>query len=227
MKNKFDTFKEKLMTDIESGALSPKPRWKEIGYSVLASFLIAVIFILTVSVFVYLFHALRAAGISALLGFGWRGIILFLVLTPWGLIAIDILFVMLLMRVAKRFEIIWKVPRLYLAAFFLAAAFTAGAIFDRPINDRLVEMDRYERPLPPQVGAGFTHGTIITLEATECILSIVDERTGDTIEVWVLQPTCAQLVRFQIGESVIIAGEDDGGILNAFGIEHDKRPLRR
>ena len=137
MKNKFEHLKEKIIHDIESGSLSPKPRWKEIGYSVLTIVLVSAIFALTVAVFVYLFHALRAAGLSSLLGFGWRGIILFLFLVPWGLIAIDILFVMLLMRVIKRFEIGWKVPRLYLAVFFLVTAFTAGYVLDRPMNDRM------------------------------------------------------------------------------------------
>ena len=227
MKNKFDHLKEKLMTDIASGVLTPAPRWKKILQSVLLVTLVLAIFLLTALVFVYLFHALRSAGISALLGFGWRGIILFLFLIPWSLIVVDILFVLLLIHIAKRFEIAWKVPRLYLAMFLLLAAWSAGYVLDRPVNERMEREELYERPAPPPVGEGFTHGIILTLDASECILSIVDERTGDTIEVWAVPPACEQLVRYDVGESVILAGTDEDGILTVYGIRHDIRPSRR
>ena len=42
--------------------------------------------------------------------------------------------------------------------------------------------------------------------------------------VWVLQPACERLILFRVGESIIIAGEDEDGILKAYGIRHDIRP---
>lgn len=234
MKSNFNHMKEKLLTDIASGAVMQRPQWKDMLPKIGLAVLIACILALTVLIFTYLFFALRISGVSALLGFGTRGLIFFLANMPWHLIVLDAAFVVAFIHFSKEFAFGWKTPRVPLAVLFVASALSAAWLLDRPINDSLYESRTelpaplgglYEEPLPLPEGSGFTHGVILSLDTASGTLSIIDERTGDITDVSMEEYEPEKTLHpFKVGDTVFVAGnEPKEHTMKAFGVRKDMR----
>ncbi len=223
MKDKFPKFKNTLLHDIESGVVAIEPRWKAILPKILVGALIALAFISTVLIFAYILFAVRVAGHSILLGFGPRGWSFFLAFFPWHILALDVLLVVSIAVLAKRFAFGWKTPRLYLLLGLLVAAFISGALVDKPFNDA---MSRHKEYLPKPVGGlykapsenkGLVRGTVLLIGDNHFVL--LDERTEE--EVWVKihsERAKRTLENLVVGAGVVVAGDEVEGGIEAFGV---------
>lgn len=227
MKDKFTQFKDKLLTEIESGSVAIEPRWKTLLPKALVAGLIGLAFVLTVLLFSYILFAIRAAGVSALLGFGGRGFVFFLTFFPWSILALDVVLIILVGILAKRFAFGWKTPRLYLLLGLLIAAFAAGAVVDRPLNNTISNHRNilptpvgnwYDTP-PPRDGGGFTRGMILHIEGDR--MTLVDARSGELIDVRLdSERVKAAAETMTTGEWIVVAGDEIDDVIEAFGIRH-------
>lgn len=134
-------------------------------------------------------------------------------------------------------------PILYLVGGLVVSAALVGFILDAttPLNERL--HDRRDR-LPAPVGrlyegahrgnmkgSGVCRCTILAIEGN--ILTVEDTRDATTT-LTVVVPTTgrrATTTDLSVGDVIFIAGEEEGGIIEAFGIrkedDQSKRPFMR
>ena len=145
----------------------------------------------------------------------------------------DILAILGLVQLSRRFRFGWKTPRVYLATLLLIAAIASGFLFDLtvPVHDSLEQnQSRLPQPMrglyrttPPEQG-GFTHGILLAFDAATDTLTIVDERTGDITEAIIVDDTHATTAGLEIGSSIIIAGDEIDGVMHVFGIRKADQP---
>lgn len=147
-----DKLKERILAEIGAGKVAMRPR----AYFVLqvAALVLVALAALVVSVFIFNFivFIVRLNHEDLLLGMGLAGWGAFLLFFPWTLLALDVLLILALEWLLRKFSWGYKVPMLYLLAGILALTFLVGAVMDRatPLNDRLWE-GRHGLPSPIRV----------------------------------------------------------------------------
>lgn len=146
-----DKLKDRILEEIRHGKVAMRPR----AYFVLQVSALAVVALaaLVTSVFIFNFivFSLRVNHEDLLLGLGPRGWGAFIAFFPWTLLVLDIMLVLALEFLVRKFSWGYKVPMLYLLGGLLVLTILAGVVLDRgtPLNDRLW---RGHRGLPPPFG---------------------------------------------------------------------------
>lgn len=227
------------MGEIREGKLAMTPRM----YFTLkfAALFVVALAVLAVSVLIinFLFFTLRINSHETLLGFGPNGWRIFALFFPWHLLAIDVGLIVLLQWLVRYFRIGYRVPVLYLIGGLLAAALVLGLTLDRgtPFNDALMEgAERLPPPFaafykgarkPPLPGSGVCRCMITAIEGN--ILTVEDTRPtqiGDaTSTLTIVLPENdrrATTTSLKVGDIVFIAGEEDEGVIQAFGVHLEK-----
>jgi hypothetical protein len=228
-----NNLKDKILGEIKAGRVAMTPR----TYFTLklTAFVATAIAVIVVSIFIFnfIFFSIRINEHDALLGFGPQGLYAFLRFFPWHLLAIDIGLIILLQWVVRHFRFAYKIPVLYLLAALILAAFALGFALDRgtPFNDRLHEgREHLPRPVrgfyegarrPPSKGSGVCRCTIIAIEGSTLI---VEDTRSATATMTILLPSDdrhATTSGLEIGDVVFIAGQEEGGIIRAFGVRRE------
>ncbi|MEK7063720.1 MAG: hypothetical protein AAB955_03465 [Patescibacteria group bacterium] len=222
--------KDKIVAKIRAGTIAMTPR-TVFGIQ-LAGLVATSVAILLVTVFIvnFIFFSIRISSHEELLGFGGSGILAFLYFFPWLLAAIDVALVVLLQYLLRQFKFGYRVPVLYIVAALVVGAGVVGFAFDRatPFNDRLFEhrgelpppfhriYDGARRPLPP--GEGVCRCTILTIDGNT--LTVEDTREATTTLTVVLPEGSrrATTTGLSVGDVVLIAGTEEGGVIQAFGV---------
>ena len=140
--------KDRILSQIRDGKVAMRPR----AYfaAQVAALVVVALAALVVSVFIFNFivFSIRINHVDSLLGFGPGGWLAFVTFFPWTLLVLDVLLVLVLEWLVRKFSWGYKVPALYLLAGLLALTFVTGALVDRatPLNDQLW---RGRHGLPP------------------------------------------------------------------------------
>lgn len=189
---------------------------------------------LTVLIVNFISFGIRFTGQDALLGFGPRGLGAFLRHFPWHLLLIDIGLILLLQWLLRHFKLGYKTPVLYLAGILVITATVIGMTLDLTrFNERIVGRANLPPPLHglyrrmgegPGRGSGICRCEILEIHGN----TLLTEDTRDsTSTLTVILPTDdprATTTSLQVGDVVFIAGEEDNGIIRAFGVS--KTPPR-
>ena len=232
------SLKEQLLEDIRAGDVMMTPR----AYFTLklAAFTATAGGVLLVSIFIFnfIFFSIRVSGNDALLGFGPHGFEAFARFFPWHLLILDVILIVLLQWLVRHFRFGYRIPILYLVGALILAAFTFGFALDRgtPLNDRLHEgRDRLPPPLGrfyegahkgPMKGSGICRCTILAIEGN--VLTVEDTREA-TSTLKVILPSDdrhATSTGLKVGDVVLIAGEEDDGVIRAFGVKKERTDMR-
>lgn len=235
--------KEKIMQEIAAGKVAMTPRaYFHAKMAALVTLSLGV-FLSSVFLFNFIFFSIRLSGQDALLGFGpegWRAFVFFF---PWGLFALDIILVFFLQKFLREFRFGYRIPVLYLLGGLMGAALLAGFTLaaTTPLNERLHER-RGDLPppmralydgarRPPPEGSGFCRCIILAIDGST--LTVEDMRPlpggGSTTTLTVILPEDdrrATTTGLAVGDVVFIAGEEEDGIIQAFGVrkEGDRGP---
>jgi hypothetical protein len=225
--------KDTLLHDIRSGKIAMTPRaYFTLKVAALVGIAAAIV-VITVFICTFLFFTLRINGDETLLGFGSHGIRAFVRFFPWHLLLIDIALITLLQRLVRHFRAGYTVPVLYLVGGLFVGAIVLGFALDRgtPFNDRLHEGRNH---LPPPIGRfyegaerAYAHGGRICrcsiLAIQDNTLTVQDTRTA-TSSLTIKLPNdspYATTTGLLIGDIVFIAGEEEDGAIEAFGIRKE------
>jgi hypothetical protein len=237
MDNETHSIKSKVLGDIQSGAVLMRPKFFfTLHFLVTIGSAAAIIFI-TVGILNFIAFSIRINSQETLLNFGPHGWEAFIRFFPWVWLGIDILLIAALQAMLRRFRFGYAVPVIYLAAGILLSAAAVAIILDRatPLNDRLYDRhSRLPHPLdefyefahrPPGSGSGVCRCTIVAIVGN--ILTVEGRRGTDatsTLRVVVPQDNSrATTTGLSVGDTVFIAGEEDDGVIHAFGIQRDWR----
>lgn len=238
------SLKERLLHDIKDGKVAMRPR---IYFTLrLAALIATLIAILVISVFIvnFISFSIRISMSDALLGFGAPGVGAFFAHFPWHLAVLDALLILLLQYLLRHFSFGYRIPVLYLVGVLIAGASLFGVTLDRatPFNERMHERRMYLPPgprgmyegvRPPPKGSGICRCKILAVEGNiltvEDIRPDADSATSSLIVVLPSDSRRATTTGLTVGDIVFIAGKEEGGVIEAFGVRKvgDRRGSRR
>lgn len=236
------SLKEKLMNEIKSGEVAMTPRVYFTLQWVALVGTIAAILLVTVFIVNFIFFSIRLNTSEQLLGFGPQGFGAFLHFFPWHLAITDITLVFLLQWLLRRFKFGYRIPLLYLIGGLILGAGLIGFALDRatPFNDRLHEgrgrlpgpmRGFYDGAKRPHKGSGICRCTILAIEGNT--LTVEDTRPvsegGATTTLLVVIPPDtrrATTTGLSVGDTVFIAGKEEDGVIEAFGIRKEGERMR-
>jgi hypothetical protein len=199
----------------------------------LAALVALVILGVSIALVSFIFFSLRIAGHESLLGFGPRGILAFIFIFPWPLLLLDVLLVLFLETLLRRFKFGYRSPVLYLLIVLIAIAGAAGIAIDRTthVNDDL--LDRADHGgLPPPFGEVYEHvhapvprdhgifrGVVQSISTSTFVMSH-DDFDPDVDGLYtVILPTQFPTSMLSQGDRVYVAGDPEGSTtVRAFGI---------
>jgi hypothetical protein len=200
-----------------------------------AGILGAIVFcVLVISVLIcnFILFSIRINGHDSLLYFGSRGFLTFLTFFPWTLLVLDIVFIVLLERLARKFRFGYLSPALYLFLGFFTVVISTGFFIDRVTdfnNDLLIRAQehRLQQPFgdlyeharyvsPPE--SGIYRGVITDISGNIITLYNVDVGTTSIFAVVVPSGDPNATSSLHVGETVFIAGDARDGIIHAFGM---------
>jgi hypothetical protein len=226
-----NNLKEQILNKIKSGEVAMRPKAYFVCKVFLLMFVSFLTFIVSVILVSYLLFSIRVGGGIFLLGFGTRGFYEFILIFPWILLLINILLLLILDSLLKRFKFGYNRPMLYLFLVTLTAiTFLASLINFTPFHKEL--MSRAEGQKLPMVG-GFYKGLRVshkgqgifrgkvastsvnsfTLERNEYDVGLEDM----PIKVFV-PPGMDMRDILKVGDQVFIAGDLVNSEIRAYGI---------
>ena len=223
--------KDEILRKIHADTLRMRPKL----YFTLqvAALVIIVLVILVVSVFIcnFILFSIRINSHDALLGFGTRGLLSFLRFFPWPLLILDGGLIILLQWLVRQFRFGYKSPMLFLFLAIILMTGAVGLILDRetPLNDMLLRGSDEHRLPPffsdvygharhlPLSDEGFCKCTISAIEGNT--LYVIDAQSTTTLTVLLPQDDAyATTSGLIVGDTVLIAGDRDGSVIEAFGV---------
>ncbi len=198
--------------------------------------LVAVVAILALIISVFLFtivlFGLRVSGREALLNFGAAGFWAFLRFFPWALLVTDIVLVIALEWLLRRFRFGYRSPVLYLLLGLLAVSASLGFLIDRTtgVNDALLRQadarhlpnpiaDLYEgmRHAPPP-REGICKCMIVGISGNMITAQGIDQETS-TVTTIVFSVSSDSGASLRVGDTILVAGDvSPTGTIVAFGI---------
>lgn len=226
--------KDILLTKIETGTLRQKPRWQFILLAVCS--IVGITLLLVTALYIVSFIALitREQGFLSLIGFGGKGLFIFLHEAPWALLILLITITVILYIIIKHYSFGYKKPAIYmLAAIACIIAFISFSIsqFDRhmqfakfgdtPRVPLLRDAHDHFRRVPNHE---ITHGRIMG-QIDDQIFAILTDH-DETYNVQLSPNThFGPDIDLDPGSLIIVFGPINGASIQAFGIipEHDDK----
>lgn len=224
--------KDKLLNEIHSGNVTMTPRvYFSLKVAALAFVSLAIVAV-TVFIFNFIFFSIRISNETALLSFGPQGVRAFLTFFPWLLLALDVALVVLLQWLVRYFRFGYRVPILHLLAVLLVASLAFGFALDTArFNEALQERREH---LPPPIrgfyddahrphprGSGICRCTILAIEGNVIIVEDTRNATTTLEIVLPVDDRRATTTGLKVGDVVFIAGREDDGVIEAFGVRKE------
>ncbi|MES2087803.1 MAG: hypothetical protein V4467_02290 [Patescibacteria group bacterium] len=229
---KIYTIKETILNKIRTEELTMRPK----GYfvakvAVLVGISVAILLV-SVLIFNFIFFTLRINGHDSLLLFGWRGLFLFVEIFPWSLLFLDVILILFLEWMVRKFRFGYRTPVVYLLIGIFSATIALGLLIDRgtALNDDF--LDQAEAHHLPSPFGGYFQGArnhlpdetgICRCVVTDILgnkLSVYDINTGTSTRLIIIVPPDDPMATtsLSIGDIIFIAGDRHGNTIEAFGI---------
>jgi hypothetical protein len=245
--------RKSVLDKIQAGDIHMRSKAFFIG-KMIAIIVVALLILLTSAFFVsFISFSLRASGRLILLGFGWQGVKVFVLTFPWGLMLIDLVFVVILERMLRSFRFGYRSPLVYLLGGVLVIVVVGGLVLDEEtsLHSEVWHAERsgsapvfffstlYNNVPQPPHDEGVFRGTVVFMGVASpggpafFILKgdDPDSDIGDfatTSIVWkVLLPpnmNAADNVDVGIGDRILVAGEVMPDGVHAYGIQKVPNP---
>lgn len=216
-----------ILDKIKTGEVTMRPRW----HFVLKAFLLISGILLAALIAIYLLSfvlfTLHKSGVLFAPQFGWHGVMLFVIASPWMLIGILGIFLLVLYLLVSKYSFSYQKPLVYsIVGVVLFVIAVASMIQYYGIHDRVQAFsDRSNLPGLRQLyadpadrrPAGVARGTINTL--TEVGFTLETDR-AEILHITVTTQTKRPRLRgLQTGDQVIVFGERVDSSITAFGVK--------
>jgi hypothetical protein len=231
--------KKNILDKIESGEIKMQPK----TYFVLKIVMLVVIaiLILITSAFLlsFIFFSISVSGRLFLLGFGTRGLTVFFLTFPWWILFIDIVFVIALEWLLKRFQFGYRNPIIYtLGGVMLLTLAAAYGIESTSLHGRIAEVER-SRPVPvvgafysqivrPPHEMGVFRGVVTSVGSSTFVLENSDQdmdadNSTTTLSLTIfLNPSIGTTTWLRVGDTLLVAGDRTGSQIHIYGIQKIK-----
>lgn len=229
-------FKQNILNKIKTGEVDMKPRWHFLLQSLLLVLGVFTAALLVVYLASFVLFALRQSGVGFVPLYGFRGISIFIMSTPWILIASAGALVVVLQVLVHKYSFSYRQPLLYsllgVIALVLLGSFVIGK---SQVHERLQEIET-ERgvPLLGQLYKGIEErrpenimvGTIAEVTSNGFVLTSDQEETLTVL----VSPDTRQRndSGYEVGLEVLVFGERVGAAeVRALGVRPAPPETRR
>ncbi len=220
-----DTFKKEILDKIKNGELDMKPKWHFVLKSALLLVGTVIAALLAVYFLSFVIFTLKETGVGFSVLYGFKGISLFVMHSPWILISATVVFVGILYLLITHYSFSYQKPLVYSMVGVVLFALVGSVIIEQTTMHAKLQQysEQTEVPVFPPMYRGakalptenIVHGEI--LEVTEqglIVESVAGEIVIDINERTRQRPGS----EYRVGERVIIYGEKNDGRVQAFGI---------
>lgn len=218
--------KNSILEKIKKGKVKMKPKMYFVWRSIFIAFSIIFVTLFILYLLSFIFFNLRLTGIWYLPRFGFSGLRVLFVSSPWILILIAIVLIAILEILVKRFSFAYRRPILYsilviivlvfLASFIIGKTQFHPELFQRAREDRLPVMGEFYRGYGIPGPRDVYHGMIS--EITDNGFQI-EKPDGQTIDIVIAEGTrFPSGADFEQGDMVVVFGRRDNSTIKAFGI---------
>ena len=220
-------FKDKLIQKIQTGEISMRPKWHFMLKAGLLLVSVVLVALIAVYLFSFLLFTLHRSGLIFAPQFGWHGVMMFIVASPWLLISILGIFLLILFVLVSHYSFSYQKPLVYSVVGLVLLVISASSFIQYlGIHDRMQSFsDRHNipglRPLyndpvdrrPPGIETGeiieiTKSGFILKSERGEELNIIITNRTKT--------PPSLTLVE---NLEVTVFGERKDKSITAFGVK--------
>jgi hypothetical protein len=188
---------------------------------------------LALSVFVlsFVIFSVRESGEQFLLGFGRRGIVAFLALFPWIALALDVLLLVAIEWLSRRFKFGYRLPVARALCTFFALALLGSIIVDlTPFHTSLLgRADQNELPVlgewyesirSSHCDHGVFRGAVTAVQGSGFTIAHDDgDRDADDGTWTVVAPAGFDMASIGVGDDVYVAGAATSGVIQAYGVQ--------
>lgn len=218
--------KDDILNKIKSGEVDMKPHWHFVLKSLLLLLGASVTFLLMVYMLSFIHFYLRQSGIGFVHMYGFKGLSLFVLSSPWILIASTGSLVVVTQILTRKYSCSFRRPLLYsLVVIIIAALFGAYIVGRTQVHSRLqgVAEDRgmpLLGPLYRGIGEGrpesITFGMITEMKENGFIL---ESDRGEVVTIVLTSETRQPPEKeFAEGDTVLVFGDREGGAVTAIGV---------
>ncbi len=222
-----NTFKETILEKINNGEIDMKPRWHFILRAALFMLGVVIVAFVAIYLFSFILFSLHQNGLFFAPIFGLRGLIFFVVSSPWILILLVLVFLVLLYVLVNRYSFSYRKPLVYsMVGVVLFVLVVSCAIQKALVHERVRAFAlRHDVPLFVPIYRDATSGRPRGME-----VGTITEIHGDG---FVILTDRNEFINVQIGprtkqpptytylprEEVMVFGKRQGNMIEAFGIK--------
>ena len=222
-----EELKKKILEKIKEGEVAMKPRWHFVLQGILAITGIVILSLGLLYILSFIVFALRQSGVMFAPLFGFRGVLTFLYSSPWLLVLLAIIFIIVLETLVRKYSFAYKKPLLYVLLGIVGISlFGTYTLAQTTMHKRIQEYAEkghmppvqmmYNQYAKPQL-RDVHIGTIA--EVTEEGF-IIENRRGEELRVFIPKERVPRELLVE-GEQVLIFGERTLEGVSAVGV----RPL--
>jgi hypothetical protein len=224
------SIKEKVLEQIKKEHVSMTPRMYFTFKIVALAVIVILIFFVTAFLISYIFFSIRASGQMSLLGFGRPGILTFILLFPWPILALDLGLLLMLEWLVTKFRFAYRLPFVYVTGGIVVVSVACALIIDSAHVHPYLEKQVVDRPLPgglyKQVRQtphhrGVFQGTV-TVVGDRMFIIFYEDKDGahdDGQRIVFLPENFPEGALPEIGDRVFVAGRVLGDDIQAFGFK--------
>ena len=223
---------QKVLERVSAGKVQMRSKTYFVVRVAMTAFLAILTLAVSVWVVSFIFFSIHESGELFLLGFGSRGVVVFLSLFPWLSLIIDLGLLFLLELLLQRFKFGYRTPLLSIFVGVLLVSIILGIAFDfLPIHSMLLDRadsgqlpvigEMYESIRDSHQNQGVFRGTVTSIQGSQFVISHSDlDHDADDGTHTVLIPSGIVLpTPLQVGDRVYVFGSLINGVIQASGIQ--------
>lgn len=221
------TIKENILATIKSGQVKMTPRWHFVLKAVLAVLGAVIIFLTVLYLASFIIFVLRQTGVLLVPAFGWPGWLAFFTHLPLFLIFLVIIFIIVLELLVRHYAFAYRRPLLYSAlGIFILAVAGAVALANSSFHGGMSKYaDDNKDTVVGRFYVQYARPTFIDVHRGMIINMInngfmMKDRRQEVITIVVTRQTRLPMgADFSIGDIVVVFGDRDNDVVQAFGIQ--------
>lgn len=224
--NHENSIQENVLKAIEAGKIKMLPKWHFVLRAALVIVGIVLISLVLLYLVSFIIFILRQTGTLFIPGSGLYGINLFLESTPWLLVGIAVVFIVLLQILIKKYAFGYGKPLMYSAIGIIIFVIFGGALVEMSPLHRNLFRQAEDRGLPfagaiyKQYGTrrigNITIGPIVEVIDTGYK---IESRENENVNVIVTPQTRMPIgITFKLGDIIVVFGHRKDNMVSADGI---------
>jgi hypothetical protein len=232
MENNINNLQKNILEKIKAGEINMRSKSYFALHFVLL-IILALLILLTSSFLIsFIYFSIHASGRLFLLGFGWRGFEVFVLTFPWTILLVDVIFLLALEWLLKRFQFGYRNPLIYsLGGILLVTLATAFVISETSLHDALFHQEQrahvpfigafYDRVQRPPHESGVFRGVVLSLAGNTFTMADADQDDGassSAVFEIILDPSIVASGIVATSDTVFVAGDVNGNTIHAYGI---------